>query len=74
MARYMYLLFYGEVLNGFDAGNIHYEGHYKGWALKSSLFWALKWQRAQQVLFGPKKVEISGPTPYDGPSIGPGAL
>jgi hypothetical protein len=28
----------------------------KGWALKSRLFWALKWQRAQRVPFGPTKV------------------
>jgi hypothetical protein len=40
MARYQ------GVRNDFEAGNIHYEGHYKGWALKSRLFWALKWQRA----------------------------
>jgi hypothetical protein len=31
--------FYGA---DFKAGNIHYEGHYKGWALKSRLFCALK--------------------------------
>ncbi len=42
----MYLLFsnclYGVERNAFDAGNIHYEGHGKGWALKSRLFLALK--------------------------------
>jgi hypothetical protein len=27
-------------LNDFDAVNIHYEGHWKGWALKSRLFLA----------------------------------
>ena len=38
----MYLLFIWRVgRNDFDAGNIHYEGHWKGWALKSILFWAL---------------------------------
>ncbi len=36
------------------------EGCLKGWALKSRLFWALKWQRAQRVPFGPKKVERGG--------------
>ncbi len=32
----MYLLFilYGAGRNDFDAGDIHYEGHCKGWALK----------------------------------------
>ncbi len=40
----------------FDAGNIHYEGHWKGRALKSRLFWALKWQRAKRVPYGPTKV------------------
>jgi hypothetical protein len=41
-------------LNDFETGNIQYLGHYKGWALKSRLFWALKWQCAQRVPFGPK--------------------
>jgi hypothetical protein len=27
-------------INDFEAGNIHYLCHYKGWALKSRLFWA----------------------------------
>jgi hypothetical protein len=45
-----------------DGGVIHNEGRLKGWALKSRLFKALKWERAKRVLFGPKKVEISGPT------------
>ncbi len=30
-----------------DAGNIQYKGNWKGWALK--------WQRAKRVPFGPKK-------------------
>jgi hypothetical protein len=28
-----------------DGGVIHKEGRLKGWALKSRLFWALKWER-----------------------------
>ncbi len=48
---------YGAGSNDFDAGNIHYEGHWKGWALK--------WQLAK-----PKKGEISGPTPSNGLSNG----
>jgi hypothetical protein len=35
---------YGAVHNGFEAGKIHYEGHWKGWTLEMG---------------GPKKVEIS---------------
>jgi hypothetical protein len=63
----MYLLF---ICNNFDAGSIHYEGNWKKWALKSRLFWILKWQQAKRVPFGPKKVEISGATPFNGLSIG----
>jgi hypothetical protein len=33
-------------------------------------FLALKWERAQRVPFGPKKVEISGPTPSNVPRNG----
>jgi hypothetical protein len=36
----------------------HYEGHWKGWALKIETFWALKWQRAKQVPFKPQKIEL----------------
>ncbi len=39
-------------------GGIHFSGHLKGWALKSRLFWALKWQRAQRVPFGTKKMAL----------------
>jgi hypothetical protein len=36
----MYLLFiWCGIRNGFEAGKIHYEGHWKG----SRLFWVLKW-------------------------------
>jgi hypothetical protein len=45
--------------NGFGWGKIHNKGPLKGWALKSRLFWALKWHRVQRVPFGPKKVKIS---------------
>ncbi len=35
----MYLLcFYGAVRNGFETCNIHYEAHYKGWALEIGAF------------------------------------
>jgi hypothetical protein len=55
-----------------DRGEIHNKGRLKGWALKLRLFWALKWQQAQRVPFGPKKVEkwISPhPNPYIQPHI-----
>jgi hypothetical protein len=35
----MYLLyFYGAVRHGFEACNIHYEAHYKGWVLEIETF------------------------------------
>ncbi len=43
----IYLLFIGGGMWGFWCGQIHFEGHRKGWALK--------WQRAKRVPFGPKK-------------------
>ncbi len=51
-------------------GGIHKEGRLKGWALKSRLFWVLKWQRAQWAPFGPKKVEVSASTPSKAPING----
>jgi hypothetical protein len=54
-------------LNDFEAGNIHYLGHYKEWALKSRLFWAEMVLTALVAISGPKKVSISGPSPYNGP-------
>ncbi len=34
----MYLLLYCLVRNGFEAGKIHNEGHWKGWALEIETF------------------------------------
>jgi hypothetical protein len=34
-------------------GQIHFEGDWKGMALKIETFWALKWQRAKRVPFRP---------------------
>ncbi len=48
---------YGAGRHDFYAGNIHFKGHWKRWALKIETFWALKWQQAKRVSFGPKKVE-----------------
>ncbi len=36
-----YCCLYGEVRNGFETCNIHYEGHWKGWALEIET-WAKK--------------------------------
>jgi hypothetical protein len=53
----MYLLFIwrGTIRNGFEAGKIHYKGHWKGWALEIGAFWALYWLRAMRV---PKSREL----------------
>jgi hypothetical protein len=64
IAIILLVVFYGAVRNDFEAGNIHYKGHYKGWDLKSRLFWALKWQRAPQVSFGPKNDHPTLPPRY----------
>ena len=49
-----YLLFtvYGAGRNNFDAGKIHYKGHWNGWDLI--------WQRAKRVPFGAHKIYTSG--------------
>ena len=44
----------------FDAGQGHYEGHWKGWAMKVKTFLGPETARAKGELFGPKKV-----TPYN---------
>ncbi len=31
-------LWHGTVRNGFEAGKIHYKGHWKGWALEIETF------------------------------------
>jgi hypothetical protein len=36
----------------------HYEGHWKGWALKIETFLGPEMARAKPVPLGPKKVEI----------------
>ncbi len=41
--------------NDFDVGNIHYKGHWKGWAPKIEPFWSLKWQQAKRVPFWPRR-------------------
>jgi hypothetical protein len=58
----------------------HYEGHWKGWALKIETFLGPEMARVKRVPFGAKKVEIrechlgpkksrfSGPTPSNAPS------
>jgi hypothetical protein len=58
----MYLLFIWGGTHGCGRGEIHNEGRLKEWALK--------WQQVKRVTFGPKKVEISGPTPSNSSSYG----
>jgi hypothetical protein len=43
-----------------DEGVIHNEGRLKGWALKSRLFWALKWERVVHLHNG-VKISVAGP-------------
>ncbi len=43
----------------------HYEGHWKGWALKIETFLGPEMALVKRVPFGPKKVE---PTPSNAPS------
>ncbi len=38
----MYLLFIWRVCSGFEEGKIHYEGHWKGWALEIETFLGLE--------------------------------
>ncbi len=38
LVLYTAFCLYGAVRNGFEAGKIHYEGHWKGWALEIDTF------------------------------------
>jgi hypothetical protein len=64
----MYLLLYGAGRTDFDAGNIHGQVPLEGVGPENRLFWALKWQQAKRVSFGPIKSRFSGPTPSNGPN------
>jgi hypothetical protein len=35
---YLLIILYSAGRNDFDAGSIHYKGHWKGWALKIETF------------------------------------
>ena len=48
-------------LNDFEAGNIHYVGHLKGWALNSRLFWVQMALASLVAISGPKKSQSQGP-------------
>ncbi len=54
--------------NDFDAGNIHFNGHWKGWALKIKTF--LGPERATSKASAQKSQDFSGSTPSNGPSNG----
>ncbi len=51
MARYVMILRGATVQH-------HYEGHWKGWALKIKTFLGPEMARVKRVPFGPKKVEL----------------
>jgi hypothetical protein len=51
---------YGAVRNGYEAGKIHYEGHWNGWALEIVTFLGPEVATREASAFGPKKVEIPG--------------
>ncbi len=59
----MYLLFiiymarYVMVLTS-EAGRIHYEGHWKGWALEIKTFLGPEMATTKRMIFGPKKVKL----------------
>ncbi len=42
---------YGVGRNDFDAGNIHYKGHWKGWALKIETFLGPEMVTSKPLLF-----------------------
>ncbi len=48
---------YSAGRNDFDAGSINYEGHWKGWALKSRLFVSFV---GSEMATSPTKVEVIG--------------
>jgi hypothetical protein len=50
----MYLLFLWRVRNGFEAGKIHYKGHWKGWALEIDTFFGPE-MATKRVPFGALK-------------------
>jgi hypothetical protein len=45
----------------------HYEGHWKGWALKIKTFWAQTALTSLFAISGPKKVEIFKANPFQCP-------
>ncbi len=61
----MYLLFIWGGRNDFDVGYIHFEGHWKGWALKIETFWALKWSRCFEVFLFGTRANVSKKSSYN---------
>jgi hypothetical protein len=63
----MYLFFRWGWTYQFGWGEIHNEGHLKGVGNEIEIFLGPEMATSLRVPFGPKKVEISGPTPSNGP-------
>jgi hypothetical protein len=55
----------------FYVGYIHFDGHWKGWALKIKTFLGPEMAMSEASAFGPKKPRFSGPTPSHGLNNGP---
>ena len=69
-----YLLFYGTGRNNFEAGNIHYKVHFKGWALKIKTFLGPEMSTSTASAIWPERSRFSGPNPHSGPSNGYASL
>jgi hypothetical protein len=53
--------------NDFDVGYIHFEGHWKGWALKIEIFLGPERATSEAIVFWAKKVEIFRALPFQWP-------
>jgi hypothetical protein len=62
---------YGAGRNEFDAGNIHFKGHWKRWAPKNrGFFGPFNCNERSKCHFSPKMWRFLGPTPTIGPCNG----
>jgi hypothetical protein len=59
---------YGAVRNGFEAGKIHYTGHWKGFAPEIETFLGSEMASSEaSAIWALKKIEISRSNPYQCP-------
>ncbi len=63
----MYLLFIWGGRIDFDVGNIHFEGHWKGWALKIETFLGPETVTTKASAMWALKVEIFRAHPFQWP-------